>query len=454
MMRCSSPGGFLLFFIASVAMLAAAGCSVEDALVGGQCAPGYVQCGLHCVRGTSCASPEDASGNAAADAPPEAAADGSQTDSAPEEGVGTADGGGDDGPNRDASQGDASGIDSGSTTDAVGGDTRADADAVDGGVMDATADSMEVLMTVDASDSGGADSNDSGLDGTGDSGATDSGFEDAANPDAADDAEAGNPCTPPLVFCGGACIDVSADPLNCGACNVVCASQLCQNSRCVGAAPGGIVYAGHDYTTTLPGTAQARVLSNAVFIPQANPLHVMSYERYASANAITHVNNILNGVATQIGRTLNVFHTTSDTDIPAQLALPGYDVLLVHDQPTAPDGALTTLGASWASTLTTFTLGGGIVVVLDGGTGIQQMPSFATGTGLLNVTANSPVALSTPLIVASRVDVVGIGVISPYGAGQSTVSIATEPNGGNVVYVVELSSDAGSAAPVVVHKAF
>jgi hypothetical protein len=424
-------------------MLFAPGCGVDNALVGGRCAPGYVECGLHCVKGTSCGSLDDGASPEAADAPHETTVDGSSTD-APLDEAALADGGGNDGPNGEGGSGGASGGDGGPTTDAANADAPGDADA---SAVDATPNDVSVESTDSPAPGDAGDSSDSS--------APDAGFEDAANPDAgATDGEAGNPCTPPLVFCGGMCIDVRADPLNCGACNVVCASQLCANSRCVGAAPGGIVYAGHDYTTTLPGTAQARVLSNAVFIPQANPLHVMSYERYAGGTAIARVNNILNGVAGQTGRTLSILHTTNDNDIPTKLALPNYDVLLVHDQPSAPDGALGTLGASWASTLTTFTLGGGIVVVLDGGTGIQQMPAFATGTGLLNVSSNSPVAVSTPLVVASRVDVVGIGVISPYGAGQNTVSIATEPNVGNVVYVVELSSDAGLAPPVVVHKAF
>ncbi|HXN33133.1 MAG TPA: hypothetical protein VN894_14780, partial [Polyangiaceae bacterium] len=237
-------------------------------------------------------------------------------------------------------------------------------------------------------------------------------------------------------------------------CNVVCASQLCGNATCVGATSGGIVYVGHDYTTTLPGTAQARLLSNAVFVPESNPLHVMSYERYARASAIAHVDAILNDVAHQVGRTLSIVSTTSDDDVRDQLALPNYDVLLVHDQPTAPDGTLAALGAAWASTLSTFTLGGGVVVVLDGGGGIGQMPAFATGSALLSVTAHAPTAVGTPLLVTSHVDVVGIAVISPYGAGQSSVSVTTEANGGNVVYVVEIASDAASNAPIVVHKAF
>ena len=50
------------------------------------------------------------------------------------------------------------------------------------------------------------------------------------------------------------------------------------------------------------------------------------------------------------------------------------------------------LGASWSATLTTFTQHYGIVVVLDGGTGVGEMPQLSTATGLLQVTAHAPVA--------------------------------------------------------------
>jgi hypothetical protein len=410
-----------------------AGCGTDNALVGGRCAVGYVQCGSHCVKGTTCAAALDATDDQQSDAAEDGArGDGAWSDSVIDEDGGSGDGRGDGGANPDSSLGD------GSSGDADASDANPD-----GAVADAPSDGNPSTDALSESSS------------TSDSEVFDS-TSDGTPPDdsSTNDSEAGNPCVTPLVYCGGQCIDVSSDPLNCGGCNIVCASQLCASSHCVGAATGGIVYVGHDYSTTLPGTAQARVLSNAAFTPQANPLHVMSYERYASASAISRVDAILRSVATQLGRTLNIRSTTNDTDVPAQLALPGYDVLLVHDQVTAPDGALAVLGTSWASTLTTFTLGGGVVIVLDGGTGIGQMPAFATATGLLNVSAHSPVTVGTPLEVAARLDVIGIGVVSPYGAGQSSVSLATEANGGNVVYVVQIATDSSTGAPVVVHKAF
>jgi hypothetical protein len=493
--RSVSRALLALLFAGVSAATFGAGCGVDNELVGGTCAAGYAQCGLHCVRldsdrencggcGHACGPGSACTGGAChqgfdASADAALASEGAAEEPTLREGSPGLDGGGL-AATGEAMAGDAptsaEPTEAASAEDAAAPmEAGADEPSVDGSIP---VDPVDPTAPIDAGISEGASGDpDSGsvgsidaagddssaADSTVDSGAfdsagTDSPF-DISTPDeaSANDgsaAEAANPCAPPLVSCGGACIDVTGDPLNCGACNVVCASQLCDDAACVGAASGGIVYIGHDYTTTLPGTAQARVLSNAVFVAESNPLHVLSYERYARASAISHVDAILDDVAHQVGRTLRIVSTITDDDVPEQLVLPSYDVLLVHDQAFAPDGALAALGANWASTLSTFTLGGGVVIVLDGGGGIGQMPALATASTLLGVSAHAPAAVGTPLLVTSHVDFVGIGVISPYGAGQSSVSLATEANGGNVVYVVEIGGDAGSNAPIVVHKAF
>jgi hypothetical protein len=128
-------------------------------------------------------------------------------------------------------------------------------------------------------------------------------------------------------------------------------------------------------------------------------------------------------------------------------------VLLIADQPNAPgDVDLSARGATWAPAHAAFTQAGGVVVVLDGGGGADQMPALVTATGLLAVASDAPLTKGTPLQVAAPADALGIGVLSPYGAGVHSVSIATEPAVGNLVYVVVAPSDANAAPPVVVHK--
>ena len=306
----------------------------------------------------------------------------------------------------------------------------------------------------DAFDAFGADRIGPGKDGATDGTGGDGMGGDGSTSDGAGDSEAGVTCMPPLVDCGGVCVDLTSDPNNCGFCFNVCASVICQMSMCVGTTAGGVVYAGHDYLTTNVGSAQARVLSNAVVIPQNSPLNVLSYERYASSNAATRVKLIVLAAAAMVGRTVNVTSTSTDSDIPNKLKFNKFQVLIVHDQTTAASGVLAALGTSWASTLATFTQAGGIVIVLDGGTGTGEMPAFSTATGLLSVTAHSPLVTGTQVFDVAPGDAVGVGVVSPYGAGRNSVTITTEAAGGNVVYVIEEPSDAGPGLPVVVHKAF
>lgn len=379
------------------------GCGSDQGLVGGDCAPGYAPCGNDC-----CPAGADAT-----------------TDGAPLDGARDATADVTDAPaDRFASDRIVVGPDAeGGAPDAPGTDAPADAPPADGVAVDSTTPDAPVDSPADV-----------------------------VPPDAAE-AEAGPGCMPPTPDdCAGVCTDTTTDPGNCGTCGNVCPSQLCQNSMCVGSTAGGFVYVGHDYLLTPFGTAQAHVLSNAVLIPQASPLRVLSYERYANATAVARVKAIINGAALQVGRAVNVTSTQIDGDIPSKLLFTSFQVLVVQDQPSAPTGALATLGAGWAATLATFTQAGGIVVVLDGGTGTGEMPAFSTGTGLLSVTAHSPLAVGTPLLDVAPGDVVGIGVISPYGAGRNSVTFTTEASSPSVIYVIEDPSDAGPGAPVVVHK--
>jgi hypothetical protein len=296
---------------------------------------------------------------------------------------------------------------------------------------------------------GGSDSG-----GTGDASAT-AGDSDSATSQG-DSSGGGSPpsCADGLSACGAACVDLTSDPNNCGQCGSVCPSQICVGSGCAGTTRGGIVFIGHDYASTAAGTAQARVLSNAVLLPQRPSIHVLSYERYADPNAVARVRAILTGAASGGGRTVTISSTVTDADVAA-LSFADYSVLLLPDQPKADDVDLGALGALWAPALAAFSQAGGVVIVLDGGTGAGQMPALVTGTELLNVSAQTPVATGSFLDVVAPADAIGVGVLSPYGAGSNTVTVTTEGEGPSAVVVVTTQNDSGSAAnPVVVHKVF
>jgi hypothetical protein len=416
------------------AMALAAGCGDDQAIVGGSCAAGYTQCGTRCVDLET--DPQDC-GVCGRACPSGLACIGGVCGTSPSDGAG--------GEAGDATTADAVG--DGTPRDQTPGDVHENGE---GGNADVTDGNRPDVNSGDGGDACPPPPYDTAQH-CGDCATVCSGTNDTCVP--VDGGFACVPlCAPPLVECTSQCVDVTTNELNCGHCGTVCVSQICRNSLCVGSTSGGIVFIGHDYQTTPAGTSQARVLSNAVFIPQTNPLNVMSYERYSNAAAVTRIKTILNGVAQQRGGTLNFTSTTNDADIPAKLAFQTYGVLLVPDQVNAPTGALAVLGASWASTLASFTQVGGVVVVLDGATGVGEMPAFSTATGLLGVSAHASIAAGTPLDLLAPADVVGAGVVSPYAANNSSASITTEPNGGSVIYVVQLPADAGTGAPVVVHK--
>ena len=357
MLRTSAWG-----FAAAAALLAA--CGVDNGIVGGECAAGYVRCGHTC-----CAAPLEA-------------------------GLG---------PN-----------------------------ATDSGV-----DLLDASLDADPGADSGSDGGGGALDGSGDA---------ALDPDA--DGGGGGGCVAPLVYCGNACVDLDNDPMNCGSCGKVCPSNSCANGMCQGNAAGHVIAVGHDFVIAPQQcSSQARVVSNAVLLPLSNPVRVLSYERYASAQAVANVKSIVSAAAKLLGRKVTFTSTTLDAAVPAMLDINAYDVLLVPDQPMAASNDLAGLGAGWKQSqkLDDFLHGGGVIVALDGGGGVDEMPAFLGAAGLLATNGDTPA--SGALTVTAPNDGVGLGVISPYVPTANTVTLDTEPAGGNVVYVVSKQ-----AAPVVVHK--
>jgi hypothetical protein len=261
-------------------------------------------------------------------------------------------------------------------------------------------------------------------------------------------------CDDGLTLCNGTCVDTTSDPFNCGACNIVCPSLLCTNSLCVGALPGSFVVIGHDFNVSY-SAAQARLLANAFLLSPATTIRLRSYEQYASPGAVTNVKAIFSAAAMGAGRTIATTVATMPSDVSTGMTALNTDVLVIYDQSTAPASTLATIGAGWVSAIANFAHVGGIVIALDGAGGMNpQMPALIGSAKILDVSGDTFVAQSTALDVVAPADAVGIGVVSPYGAGKRSVFFAcNEPNGGSVTYVVEdPAGDAGPTQPVVVHK--
>jgi len=289
-----------------------------------------------------------------------------------------------------------------------------------------------------------------GSDGSGDDGSGGDGSSDGAPTDGGGDAFS---CLPTELYCSGVCIDPMTDPFNCGVCGNVCPTLLCAAGKCQGLVAGHMVVIGHDYQGSF-SSAQAKVLSNAVLLASPKNIKVRSYEENSSIAAVAKVKSTLTAAAISQGRTITYTVATQSSDVTS-MTTSNTDVLVVYDQLNAGAGTLATLGAGWAATLATFTQGGGMVVVLDGQGGANpQMAALIKSANILDVASDTFVKVGTALVVVAPQNAVGLGVLSPYGAGVRSVHFAcNEANAGFVTYVVvDPTGDAGTTAPVVVDK--
>lgn len=221
-------------------------------------------------------------------------------------------------------------------------------------------------------------------------------------------------CDPPLVACSGVCIDVTSDPDNCGACGRVCASGICQASVCVGALAGHVVAIGHDYENHNP--AMRRLLANAASLGAAKDLAIARLRGSATAAAHTGTGSALANGMQQVGRT---WHAVQLPATPSAEALVDVDVVVVEAQ--VGDGeAARSLGQAWSAPFDGFVRNGGVVIVLEGGSGVSYRFSAAAGLYVADPPLDAT-GLRATIVDAS--DAVTQQVVSPYLAEGSSAAL-------------------------------
>lgn len=399
---------FAIAFAFTAFVALAQGCQSENAVVGGACAPGYAECGGRCVDTTT---DVDNCGACAAPCAPGVACIGAVCGGARDGSLdGNADGAGDgsnDGGDLDGAAGD-------------GGDEC-------GPPPYTTPDSCGACGVVCVPPNGRCLRNMAGM--------------YVCSPN----------CAAPLSECNNICVDLDNDPLNCGACGKFCPSNVCQLGMCQGSTPGDIVVIGHDYKSALAGSSQAKVLTNAVFIPRSDPLRILSYEQFSDASAVASVKSIIQSA--RAGRMVNFTVATNPAPLMATTLAQNYDVILIPDQQGSAPASLATIAVNWAAPLADFARRGGVIVALDGAAGQAGMPQLITGAALLDLPAHQAIPAGSLVGIVAPSDTVGSLVIGPYGAFASTATLQpNEPNGGDVTYVARQMVGGVPADPVVIHK--
>lgn len=206
---------------------------------------------------------------------------------------------------------------------------------------------------------------------------------------------------------------------------------------------------GMNFSDVEPGTDEARLLGNAVFRLDEDPVKILDYRALAEWNA-SSVTNVVDLIASEAVARRRRVHTTVARDadeVVAALAGGGFDLLFVHDQPAAPAGALAELGASWAAPIAEFTSGCRDVVALVTAQGSAEMGELLRTSGVLALTGVEPASAAD--VVVSQEDPLLSGVGASFSGEQALGAFTIDASAGQSITVL-LRTRAG--VPVAVHR--
>ena len=259
-------------------------------------------------------------------------------------------------------------------------------------------------------------------------------------------------CGPGLTRCGFQCVDLQTDPRNCGVCFNICPSGVCEDGICLGSTPGHIVYSCMNYAEVFKVSSQTTLLGNAVFLPRREPVRVLAYSEYSENSVMVATDIAIRWAGDELNRTAEITRVADVDEIETDLILSSYDVFLVYDQPNAPTGALAAAGAQLAATVTAFTRGGGVAVLLSGATGIGEMGEFATSAGLAAIGTETP--YSSLAYIQGSGDVLTVDVVAPFLTLDSSCTFTTSeiPSADTIFVFTDTEPTVGVGAPIVLHK--
>lgn len=259
-------------------------------------------------------------------------------------------------------------------------------------------------------------------------------------------------CDTGLTVCEGRCVDLDTNPRHCGRCGNVCASGVCIDGLCQGTTAGHVVYICMNYAAVFEESAQTRLIGNVVFLPARNTVRVLAYSDHARNSVMNATDRAIHWAADREGRGVEITRIANLNRIETDLVIADYDVFLVYDQSEADTGDLAAAGTQLAGTLSTFTSGGGVVVVLSGAVGIAEMNQFATAAGLAQIGTETP--YESLAYVRTSADVISVNVVSPFQTLDDSCTFATTetPSAQTVFVVTDTPPGSGVGTPIVLHK--
>lgn len=270
-------------------------------------------------------------------------------------------------------------------------------------------------------------------------------------------------CDPPLIECQGQCVDpdsFKSDPDNCGSCGNQCPSEICQDGMCRGAGFGHVALICSDFNSADATSAWTILLGNAIFLPATNPVNVLAYTRGAAAAAVNRVNTVIGWAGEKRNRTVKITEAKTADAVKQNLNIDDYQVLLIHDLDRATSGEPAAVAADWesSSTLTSFARAGGVVVVLDGGDGIQEMHELINEGNLLDPSGATSITGQTDMTDGfvwnnGPADVLGVNVFEPFRGTSHTCTFDTNAGpSSDVIFVLSDDEVMGVGDPVAIHR--
>ncbi len=270
-------------------------------------------------------------------------------------------------------------------------------------------------------------------------------------------------CELPLIECAGQCLDpdsFKSDPDNCGRCGNRCPSDICQDGMCRGAGFGNVALICSDFNSADAASGWTILLGNAIFLPATNPVNVLAYTRGAAGAAVNRVNTVIGWAGSKRGRTFKITEAKTVDAVTENLNIDDYQVLLIHDLDQAKPGDPAAAATTWesSSVLTSFARAGGVIVVLDGGDGTQEMHELINAGKLLDPSGNVSVSGQTDVTNDfvwnnAPADVLGVNVFEPFRGTSHTCTFDTNATpSSDLIFVLTNDEQSGVGDPIAIHR--